>query len=585
MPHAQHRFVAILAADIVGYSRLAEADEEYTYSSLIRLRADILNPGIAAYGGTLIKYTGDGFLAIFDSAHAAAEAALAMQRAIAMETAEQQPDRRIQFRMAVHLASIILEENDIYGDGVNIAARLQGYAEPGDVVISGVAAEQVSPARAASAIDLGNLPLRNLSRPVRAFSLGRATTPCRVIGDVLTGSEPRPSIAVLPFRKNQVDPAEGYFADGIVEDIIHALATLKELFVISRGSTLAYGGAELDTRAIGRELGVRYVLYGYVRRAGGRLRIRTELTDAETGLIINSEQYDGSISELFELQDRISLNVVKTIAPHVRERERVRAMHKRPENMTAYDLLLQALDLLYRMNETSFYGARGLLQQAMAHDPGYAPPYSYAAFWYVFRVGEIGSPDPDADAAAAAHYAASAIERDPGDPLALALYGHVHSFLLHDYKTATLLLERAVASGPNDAMAWSMSSATRGYVGDGAAAVRLAEQAVRLSPKDTYAFWHTGLLAQAHYVNGNYEEAVAWARCALAHNRGIRFTLRTLIVSLATLGRSEEAALAAHHLMRVQPDFRLALYERRCPFQRPILDEWIAQLRGAGLPD
>jgi adenylate cyclase len=584
MERAPRRLVAVLAADVVGYSRLAEADEERTHTGMMRLRTAVVEPGVAAWGGKIIKHTGDGFLAIFDSAHSATESALAMQRSAAAAAADEVPARRIQCRMAVHLADVILEGQDIYGDGVNVAARLQGYAEPGGVVVSAAVAEQLGGNLAASAVDMGELPLRNLARPIRAFALPSAAPSSGLIGEA-ADQEPRPSIAVLPFRKQPTDAEESYFADGIVEDIIHGLAALKELFVISRGSTLGFGNGPIDVRQVGRDLGVRYVLYGSVRRSGGRLRILTELSDAATGLILNSERYDGTLDDLFELQDRISLSVVKTIAPHVRGHELQRAIRKRPENMTAYDLLLQALDQLHRMDDASFSQARGLLQRAMGHDPGYAPPYSYTAFWYVFRVGEIGSPDPDADAAAGARYAAAAIERDPNDALALALYGYVNAFLLHDYAKATLYLDRATAAGPNSAMAWTLSSANCGFIGDAANAVLRAERGVRLAPNDTFTFWHEGLLAQAYYVAGDYEKAVAGARRAVAHNRFIRFTLRLLIASLAALGRSEEAAQAAGHLMRVQPTFRLLPYEKRCPFQRPILDHWIARLRSAGLPD
>jgi adenylate cyclase len=221
----------------------------------------------------------------------------------------------------------------------------------------------------------------------------------------------------------------------------------------------------------------------------------------------------------------------------------------------------------------------------MSYDPGYAPAYSYAAYWHVFRVGEIGSSDPAADAAAGARHAAAAMERDGNDALALAIYGHVQSFLLKDYDRAVAFLDRAMAAGPSSAMAWTMSSATCGYVGDGATAVQRAEQGVRLSPLDARIFWHEGILAQAHYVNGNYEQALAWARSAVGRNSSIRFTIRTLIASLAALGQTNEAAEAARHLLRVQPDFRLGHYSKQCPFRGSILDNWIARLSSAGLPD
>jgi adenylate cyclase len=581
----QRRLVAVLAADVVGYSRLMEAHEEATHLSLLRLRSQALDPGVAAHRGRLIKNTGDGFLAMFDSAHDATQCALFLQRSVALHTIPQPADQRISFRMAVHAADVIVEKDDIYGDGVNVAARLQAYAEPGGIVVSGAVAEQIASGLGVGAIDLGHLHLRNLARPVQVFALRVQTAPARLLGDASAGSEPRPSIAVLPFRKYQTDPEQGYFADGIVDDIIHALASLKELFVISRGSSLGYSGSTIDVRAIGRELGVRYVLYGSVGRSGDRLRIGTELSDAETGAVVRSDHYEGNFADLFELQDRISINVVRTIAPHVRERELMRAMRKHPQNMTAYDLVLQALELLYRMDYDSFSRARGLLQQAMSHDPVYAPAYSYTAYWYIFRVGEIGSPDPATDAAAAVHHAAAAIERGGNDAFSLAIYGHVQSFLLKDYQKAMRFLDRATAVGPSSAMAWTMSSATCGYIGDGPTAVQRAELGVRLSPLDARTFWHEGILAQAHYVNRNYQEALSWARSACERNPFIRFNIRTLIASLAALGRRDEAAEAAQHLLRVQPDFQLGVYRQRCPFQGSILEEWLARLRSAGLPD
>ena len=298
----QRRLAAILIADMVGYSRLMEAHEEYTHAWQMRLRSEILEPGIAAHFGRVVKHTGDGFVAIFDSARDATQCALSLQQAVTVQTAEQPVAQRISFRMAVNVADIIIEKDDVYGDGVNVAARLQTYAQPGGIVVSGAVAEQLGSSLHVGVVDLGDLHLRDLVRPVRVLALRVPAAPARLVGDVHADSESRPSIAVLPFRMHPTDPEESYFADGIVDDIIHGLAALKELFVVSRGSALGYGGATLDVRAIGRELGVRYVLYGSVRRSGGRLRIETELSDAETGTIIRSDQYDGSLTDLLELQ-------------------------------------------------------------------------------------------------------------------------------------------------------------------------------------------------------------------------------------------------------------------------------------------
>ena len=238
LPSTQRRLVAVLAADVVGYARLTEAHEESTHNWLMRLRSEVLDPGVAARNGRLIKNTGDGFLAMFESAYEATQCALDLQRAVITKTAEQFPEERISFRMAVNIADAIIEKDDIYGDGVNVAARLQAYAEPGGVVVSGAVAEQIGSTLGVGAIDLGEIIPRNLARPVRVFALSVRATPPRLVGDALSGADARPSIAVLPFRKHQTDPEEGYFADGIVDVIINALAALKELFVISRASIM-----------------------------------------------------------------------------------------------------------------------------------------------------------------------------------------------------------------------------------------------------------------------------------------------------------------------------------------------------------
>jgi adenylate cyclase len=322
-----------------------------------------------------------------------------------------------------------------------------------------------------------------------------------------------------------------------------------------------------------------------VQRTSTMLRIGTELSDAESGDVISSDLYEGDPGDLFALQDRIAISVVRRLAPQVRERELMRAMRKHPQNLTAYDLVLQALDLLYRMDYDSFSKARGLLEQAISHDPDYTLAYSYVALWYVFRIGEIGSPDPDGDAAAGARYATEAIERGGADAFALAVYGHVLSFLLHDFHKAKAVLERAIAAGPSSAMAWTMASATSGFLGDGPTAVRQGEQGVRLSPLDARSFWHEGLLGQAHYVNGDYEQALDWVRSAVSRNDLIRFNQRLLIVTLGALGCHEEAAQAAHRYLQIQPGFRISSYAIRCPFRDAALETWLGHLRSAGLPD
>ena len=531
----QRYLAAILAADVVGYTRLSEAAEEATHDRLMRLRSSIIDPLVGSSGGRVVKNTGDGFLAVFDDAAAATRCALQLQRELATATADQPPNLRITFRMSVNLANVIVENDDIFGDGVNVAARLQSYAEAGDVIVAGSVFDKLDKPTKLLGLDLGELHLRNHAKPVRVHAIPTdpGAGPSRKIGDSLAGIESRASVAVLPFRMYSPETGKSYFAEGIVDSIIQCLASLKDLFVISRGSTLAYRRGRIDPISIGRKVNARYVMDGAVWLSEDRLRISTELIDIETGDVVSADHYDGTADKLFDVADRISLKLVRTVAPHVRERELRRALRKHPESMTAYDFLLQALDLLYKMDADSFGRARGLLQKAITLDPSYAPSSTYAAFWHIFRVGEFGSPDPEADGRAAADLASRAIERDGNDALALAIYGHVQAFLLRDTLTAQRFLDRAIEAGPSVAMAWTMSSATRGFIGNGRLAVQHGETGQRLAPADPYTFWHEGILAQAHYVNADYDQAISWARSSVAQNRAIRFTLRTLAASAA----------------------------------------------------
>ncbi len=581
----ERRFSAILAVDMVGYTRLMEIDEDGTHQRLMQIREDLLEPTTVLHNGRMIKHTGDGFIAAFDNTVEAVRCAVSLQEMLIKLGVNDPPSKRIVFRMGLHACETIVEKDDIYGEGVNVAARLQNYAEPGDIVISALVSEQLgADFDRIPRFDLGELHLKNITRPVHAIGLRIGSVALEASPCLCRSADDRPTVAVLPFRKIQPAAGELYFADGIVDEIIHTLAGLKELFVISRTSTLRYSGLDLDARTIGRELGVRYLLYGSVRRSGRYLRIDTELSDAETGRIIHSDQYDGELKDLFHLQTRIAIEVLRRVAPHIREWELLRVMRKHPESLTAYDLVLQALNLLNRLDYESHSRARGLLQQAIADDPSYALAYTYLAYWHIFRVGEGWSSNPDLDAVEAARVASVAMERDQNDPLALAIYGHVQSFLLRDYNTALNYLDRAIEVGPNCANAWTMSSATLGFIGEGAKAIERAEQGVRLSPFDAHIFWHEALLAQAYYIDGQYVAAVAWARKAASHKANAVFNLRTLAASLIALGREADARGVAQQLLRAQPKFELAAYAPRCPFIRPIRETWIERLRLAGLP-
>ncbi len=586
--HRLHRrLCAILAVDVAGYTRLTEADEEGTHRRLMVLRREVLEPGVAAWHGIIVKHTGDGFLASFDSAVDGVGCAAELQRSLAERSANEAPDRRMSFRMGLTLADTIFDANDIFGEGVNVAARLQGYAEAGGIVVTEQVAQQIEGRLDLRRVDLGDLYLKNIKRPVHAFSLHPHGVPIAEFATSNQGRkhDSRPSIAVLPFRRQLTEEAEGYFADGVVDEIIRILSTFQDLVVIARGSTLGLGGERVDASAVGRQLGVRYVLNGGVARAGGRIRINADLTDAESGAVVWAERYDGDVADLFRLQDDISLRVATTLAPNIRQQELKRALRKHPDSMDAYDLVLQAIDLLYRMEYRSFSGARGLLQQARIADEDYAPAWTYAAQWHTFRIGQGWTSDMRADSAEAERLAMRAIELDRSDAAALAVCGHARSFLLHDYDAGENLLARALMEGPSCALAWTLASCTSSYRGEGTEAVRRADHSLRLSPRDPLAFFFLCNAGIAHYAIGDYEQGVQFARRAAAEKRTFRANLRMLTAGLVALGQVEDARATAATLMEVDPEFRLTRYRDLCPWQDGGTREtFIERLRQAGLP-
>jgi adenylate cyclase len=577
---------AVMFFDVVGYTRLMETDEEQTHRALMQIRSVFLGPTLASSRGHMIKETGDGFLATFDDPVDALNCALQIQNHLGKLAVDTPTSAQIWGRIALNFSDTIVEEHDVFGSGVNIAARLQNLAEPGCIIMSeafmGLVREQVK----LPVIDLGDLHLKNVREPVRAYSVRVAAEPARS-GPLLDArDESRPSIAVLPFQYRSEDAADRYFAEGIVDDIVRALAGLKQLFVISRASALGFRGAGVDGQSAAAKLGVRYLLSGNVHRWAGKLRIGTELSDTATGTVLWAERFDGDVADLFELQDRISLQVVATVAPHVRERELQRTMRKHPESMDAYDLVLQAIELLYRMDYPQFSRARGLLQQAIVLDPAYAPAHAYAAQWHIHRVAQGWSQSLHADGQEAARLAAAAIDLDRHDGLALALHGHARSFLLKDYQAGRVFLDRALVASPNCALAWTLSSCTRTYLGDTKTAIEMAKYGLRLSPLDPLIFFYLHNLGMANYVDGDYDEAVLCGRNATVYKRDFRANLRVLCASLVALGRIAEAHEAAQVLLEAQPDFTVSDYAALCPFQDDDTRRlFLERLRSAGLPD
>jgi adenylate cyclase len=584
-PRMDRRLAAIAFVDIVGYSILMARDETRTHQRWMAILDKIIRPQAVRHRGKVVKSTGDGVLAEFPSAFDAVEWAQEVQRAVQAQGADD-PVPPIALRIAVHVGDIITTEFDVFGDGVNLAARLQEHAPAGGIVLSEAVHDLVRGSLGAGARDLGPLHLKNFENSVRAYALDPEIQPIAVPG-LPRAIGKLPSIAVLPLQNVGSDPADDYFCDGCVEDITVSLAGLRELMVISRGSTLAYRGRQPDPREVGRLFGVRYVLSGSLRRSERLVRVSVELCDANTGATLWGIKEEVAPTELFNVQDRIVGKIVAGIAPNVRATELRTAMRKKPENFTAYDCTLRALHIMNSLEKNTFMRARDYLQKAMQEDSDFAMPVAWAARWYSLYVGQGWSADPAADRAKALELAGKAIEQDPQNALALATYGHLQSFLFHDYDSALVYFERALTACPNHSLAWALSSPTLSYIGRGEQAIKHAEQALRLSPLDRNLFSYYTALNLAHYAQGSYEEAVRWGKLSASENPLYTANLRYLIAALGALDRLDEARNAAAILMQREPDFRLGAFEQTLqPFGDPELSaRYIQHLRKSGLPD
>ena len=577
---------AVLVGDVAGYTKLMERDESETHVRLAALRQRKLDPVIEQHGGRVVKNTGDGFVAAFADAVQAGRCAIKIQQEALSAAAMFPADEQILFRIGLNFCDVIPDADDIFGEGVNIASRLMAFAEPGDIILTASAADAAADLyQALPTFDTGDLYLKHMSRPVRALGVRIGTAGQLQAPSLLGAADERPSIAILPFRSSSSSQSATCVADSIAEEITHALASVKELFVVSRASTMNRELDDLGMADIGERLGVRYVLQGSVAADTDRTRVFTELTEASTGHVVYAGRHITPTTDLRAIETEIAISATRSIAPNIRDCELRRATRKHPESLTAYDLVLQARQHLYKLSPESTARARGLLQQALALDSQYALAHSCLAYWYILRVGEALSIDPAKDAVDAARSARIAIQLDERDALARSIYGHLQSYLFGDYETASLHFERAIEDGPNCAEAWSLSSLTLGFMGDGEGAIERASYGLRLSPLDGHLFSKLSALAQAYYIAGHYDAAVSWARKARAHNPAALFNERLLAASLVASGRLGEAHRVAAAMRLLAPEFRLDIYKSRCPFRGDVLDAWIDNLRQAGLPD
>ena len=588
-PHVERRLAAILAADVAGYSRLMGADEEGTHAALKVYRHEIIDPKIAEHRGRIVRIIGDGLLVEFASVIAAVRWAVEVQRAMGERNAGLPHEKRIEFRMGINAGDIIIDGTDIWGDGVNVAARLETLAEPGGICVSSRVQEDVHGGLEIAFEDIGEQQLKNIVRPVRVYRVR-----LKGAAKAAPAQHPhKPSIAILPFNNMSGDPEQEYFADGMVEEITTALSRTRWLFVIARNSSFTYKGRAVDVKQVGREMGVRYVLEGGVRKSADRVRITAQLIDASTGAHLWADRFDGSLEDIFELQDQVTASVVGAIAPRLEQAEVERAKHKPTESLDAYDYFLRGIASLHSWTKESNDEALRLFSKAIELDSDFASAYGMASWCYVRRKGSRWIIDRAQETAETARLARRAAELGWDDAVALAWGGFALAYVVHDVEVAAALIDRALQLNPNLAEAWHFSGWVRIYLGEPEAAIEHLAHAMRLSPLDPLTFVAQMAIAFAHFFAGRYDDASSWAEKALATSPpGLRErpvyhpALLIAAASNSLAGRLEEARNAIARLRQLNPTPHISNLKNQIPLRRPEdLARYTEGLRKAGLTD
>jgi adenylate cyclase len=579
------RLAAILASDVAGYSRLMGADEEGTLERLKALSRELVDPKIAEHHGRIVKTTGDGLLVEFASVVDAVRCAVAVQHAMPERNTGVAADNRIELRIGINLGDVIVEGDDLYGDGVNIAARIEALADAGGVFVSNTVHDHVRDRLPFVFQDLGEQQVKNITRPVRVYRVSDLGAPKNPSAAALPLPD-KPSIAVLPFANMSGDPEQEYFADGMVEEIITALSRMRWLFVIARNSSFTYKGKPVDLRQVGRELGVLYVLEGSVRKAASQVRISCQLIEAQTGTHLWADRFDSDLANVFDLQDQVAASVAGVIEPAVQAAEVERARRKRPGSLDAYDLYLRALPELRAMTADGSAHALNLLRQALDLDPGYAGALAAAAFCYVWRFTNHWMIDEDVEVAEGVRLARASVAADREDPTVLANAGYALLLLNGDTDTAGTLLDRAVALNPNSAIASGYSGVVRVSAGDYGGATERCARAMRLSPLDPWMFIFLSTTGHAHFFERRLDEALVWLRRAHQENPTGPTILLRLASTYAHLGQLDEARATVRQVLELQPQTTIARLKRRPVFKNfPDPEFSYEGLRKAGLPE
>jgi adenylate cyclase len=545
----ERKLAAIFAADIAGYSRLMGQDEVGTLTRLNAYRV-IVDGLIAAHRGRIFNTAGDSVIADFASAVDALRCAVAIQEAIEKENASQPAGEAMRYRIGIHVGDVIVEGTNLFGDGVNIAARLEAVAEPGGICVSGTVRDQIGTKLPVGFTDLGEQQVKNIAQPIRAYQIRGA-----IDAAAATSALPlpdKPSIAVLPFANMSGDPEQEYFADGMVEEIITALSQIRWLFVIARNSTFTYKGRAVDVKQVGRELGVRYVLEGSVRKAGQQVRITGQLIDALSGSHLWAGRFDGSLEDIFELQDRVAISVAGVIEPALQAAEMRRSAARPTTDLTAYDLYLRALATIFPVTKERIFEALALLEQAISIDRHYGPALSWAAFCHGRLVIDGWSEEPETNRRKAVDLARQALEVTENDPGILANAALVLSRFGEDDSAMIGLVDRALALNPSFARGWYVSGVLRGWAGQPDLAIEHLETALRLSPRERIGM-PVCVMGQAYFFKRQFDEAASKLLLSIQDHPGFPPAYRFLAACYAHMGRLDEARAIVARLRAMTP--------------------------------
>jgi adenylate cyclase len=579
------KLAAILAADVVGYSRLMASDEAGTLAALKRHRQTVFEPAVAAHQGRIVKLIGDGSIVEFASVVDAVNCALSVQRSgDSLQDESLQP--KIVLRIGINLGDVIIEGDDIYGDGVNIAARLEPVAEPGGICISSIVNESIGNRIDVRFEDGGQINVKNIDRPIRIWRWHPDTAHATAANgrqSNIANPEPQAAIAILPFTNMSGDPEQEYFSDGISEDIITDLSKIAGLMVIARNSSFTYKGRSVDVRTIGRELGVRSVLEGSIRRAGNRVRITAQLTDATSGGHLWADRYDRDLTDIFEVQDDVTRRIVDALKVSLSPGEKERLADTKTSNLAAYDYLLRGREFMLgkEKNRETFEQAITYFKRALEYDPNYSQAYACLGFAHIFDYQNRWTEDPDSSLPQAKQYARQALEKDPNEPLARCVSAMVAS-LEKDLDRAKSEIDLALSLNPNLALAHNLRGSNRIYSGQPLEAIPEIEQAMRLDPALSSQFLH--FLGLAYLLAEKYETAAALLRQRIVLVPRTDFSRALLASALGHLGEFEEARRFWGELKEINPNYAFAEHVGRQPFRREEDVERIADgLRRARL--